>query len=58
MKRKSNNTKTLQVKLDPNLRQAFLKTALDNDQTGAQLLRAFMKEYVRKNGQSSFKLTP
>ena len=56
MRHKTNNTKTLQVKLDPNLRQAFLKTALDNDQTGAQLLRAFMKEYVRKHGQASLNL--
>jgi predicted transcriptional regulator len=37
------------VRLPKDLKNAFLKVANATDRTGAQLVRQFMREYVRKN---------
>jgi predicted transcriptional regulator len=37
------------VRLPENLKNAFLKVADATDRTGAQLVRQFMRDYVRKN---------
>lgn len=37
------------VRLDEELRDAFLRVAEANDRTGAQLVRDFMREYIAEN---------
>lgn len=37
---------------DKNLKSGFLKTCKDNDTSGARELRAFMRSYIQKNGQT------
>ena len=41
----------LSIRVDPDLRRTFQQTCTSKDQTASQVLRAFMREYVRKNGQ-------
>ena len=41
----------LQIRLDENLKIAFLQIAKSNDRTAAQLLRDYIRAYVKKNGQ-------
>jgi len=43
--------KRLNVRVDAHLVDAFLAVAAANDRTASQLVRDFMREYVRKNGQ-------
>lgn len=43
--------KVLTVATDPDLYEAFKKTAKDNDRTMTVLVRDFMRDYVKKNGQ-------
>ena len=39
------------IRVEPRLKDAFLATAKSQDRTASQILRDFMREYVRKNGQ-------
>lgn len=43
--------KRLNVRVDAHLVDAFFAVAAANDRTASQLVRDFMREYVRKNGQ-------
>ena len=43
---------TLTIRLDGNLRWAFERAAKGNDRSCSQLLRDFMREYVKKHAQS------
>jgi len=45
--------KMLQVRMDENLRKAFVKSCKNNDTTAAQEIRKFIRNYVAKNGQRS-----
>lgn len=42
---------TMTFRLEKSLREAYDKAAKANDRTGAQLLRDFMRDYVRKHAQ-------
>lgn len=42
---------TVTVRVPGDLKRAFEAAAADNDRTASQLLRDFMREYVRKNAQ-------
>jgi len=42
---------TLQIRIDKELRQAFIDSASKNDRTGAQLIREFIRDYVKTNAQ-------
>ena len=44
-------TTVYQIRVLPSLRTAFLAACSDNDRDGAQLVRDFMRDYVRKNAQ-------
>jgi antitoxin component of RelBE/YafQ-DinJ toxin-antitoxin module len=37
------------VRVDENLKDAFLKVAQATDRTGAQLVRDFMRRYIKNN---------
>jgi antitoxin component of RelBE/YafQ-DinJ toxin-antitoxin module len=37
------------VRVDENLKDAFLKVAEATDRTGAQLVRDFMRRYIKNN---------
>lgn len=39
------------VRIDPDLRDAFIAFAQGQDRTASQLIRDFMREYVKKHGQ-------
>lgn len=39
------------IRISPDLRDAFMAAAKGQDRTGSQLLRDFMRDYVRKHGQ-------
>lgn len=41
----------MNFRVEKELRDAFLKACNSNDETGAQVLRKFMREYVEKNAQ-------
>jgi predicted transcriptional regulator len=43
--------KTVTLKVERNLADAFKRTAKANDRSQSLLIRDFMKAYVRKNGQ-------
>jgi metal-responsive CopG/Arc/MetJ family transcriptional regulator len=43
--------KRLVVRADENLINAFHAAATSNDRTSSQLIRDFMREYVKKHGQ-------
>jgi hypothetical protein len=42
----------LSIEVPLELRETFIAAAAANDMTGSQLLRAFMREYIRKNSHS------
>jgi len=41
----------LPIRLDQNLKDAFLSTCKSQDTTASQELRKFMREYVKKHSQ-------
>lgn len=43
----------LAIRVDADLRAAFLGACKGQDQTAAQAVRAFMREYVAQHGQQS-----
>lgn len=47
---------TMQIRVEKDLRSAFLACAQGNDRPGSQLLRDFMRDYVKKNRQRELKL--
>ncbi len=47
---------TLQIRIPLHLRDAFNAAAKDNDMTASQLLRAYIKQYIKSNEQGSLKL--
>lgn len=44
------------LRVDSDLKRAFISSAKDNDRSGAQLIRDFMRDYIRRNNQKSLKL--
>jgi len=42
----------LQVRIDENLRKAFVESCKNNDTTAAQELRKYIRKYVAQHGQS------
>jgi hypothetical protein len=47
------NDKSIVVRIDENLRDAFIESCKSNDTTASQELRRFMRDYVKKHGQKS-----
>ncbi len=45
------NEVTYQIRVNEELKNAFIESAKAKDRTAAQLLRDFMRDYVKKNGQ-------
>lgn len=45
------DTKQFLIRVDADLLQAFQSFCKQRDTTASQEVRAFMREYVRKNGQ-------
>ena len=45
------STVQLPIKMDAELRDAFISVCKSNDSTASQEIRNFMREYVRKHGQ-------
>lgn len=43
--------KNINIRVQGNLREAFVQTAKDNGKQASVLLREFMQDYVEKNGQ-------
>ena len=43
--------KNINIRVQGNLRKAFVQTAKDNGKQASVLLREFMQDYVEKNGQ-------
>ncbi len=43
--------KTFPVRVDKALLEAFQFACKNNDQTASQVVRAYMREYVKKHGQ-------
>jgi len=41
----------LKIRIDEDLKKAFLGTCKQVDRNGSQVLREFMRAYVAKNGQ-------
>lgn len=41
------------VKVDGELREAFVATCKERDTTAAQEIRKFMRDYIKKHGQKS-----
>jgi hypothetical protein len=44
--------KRLNVRAEAHLIDAFVAAAIGNDRTASQLIRDFMREYVKKHGQT------
>lgn len=42
-----------EIRLPDSLKKAFIEAAKRQDRDGAQLLRDFMRDYVRKNAQAN-----
>ena len=42
-------TAGLRIRVEPSLRELFVKACQANDLSAAQVLRAFMRQYVSKN---------
>ena len=53
---KNTNDSTFTCRADRDLIDAFKVTAKDNNRTASQLVRDYMIEYVKKNGQGKLKL--
>lgn len=51
----SDNNKSFTIRVNEHLLKAFQEAAAANDRTSAQLIRDFMREYVKKNRQGEFK---
>lgn len=49
-------TKMFSVKCDEYLLKAFKEACEGNDRTASQIVRDFMREYVKKNRQGELKL--
>lgn len=45
-----NEQKTFPIRVDVNLLTSFQEACKDNDQTASQVVRAFMREYIKKHG--------
>ena len=45
-----NEQKTFPIRVDVNLLISFQEACKDNDQTASQVVRAFMREYIKKHG--------
>ena len=45
-------TKTFTIRVDKNLISAFHHACSNTDTTASQAVRAFMRDYVKKNGQA------
>lgn len=43
---------TFLVRLDADLKESFISAAKSQDRTAAQLIRDFMRDYVKKHGQT------
>lgn len=39
------------LRIDPDLKNAFIASAKGQDRTASQLIRDYMREYVKKHGQ-------
>lgn len=39
------------IKMDADLKEAFIKTCKDMDSTASREIRDFMRKYIAKNGQ-------
>ncbi len=50
------NEASLNTRIDKDLKDRFIKVAKANDETAAQLVRKFVKEYLATHAQGSFKL--
>lgn len=48
----TNKDKLFTCKVEENLLKAFKHACENTDTTASQAVRAFMREYVRKNGQA------
>jgi len=46
----------MQIRVDSNLKDQFIACARSNDRTGSQLVRDFMRDYVKKNSQQNLPL--
>jgi len=40
------------IRIEQELKDAFVATAKSQDRTASQVLRNFMRDYVKKNGQT------
>lgn len=49
---------TFTFRVDPDLKQSFEACAKSQDRTGSQLLRDFMRSYVKQNAQASLFQAP
>ena len=47
----SDEKTTMTFRVEKSLRDAYDRAAKDNDRTGSQLLRDFMREYVKRHAQ-------
>lgn len=45
----------LNVKIERDLKQRFLKIAKNNDTDGSKLIRKWIRDYLRKNAQQKIK---
>lgn len=50
------NDSTFTCRADKDLIESFKRIAKDNNRTASQLVRDYMIEYVKKNGQGKLKL--
>ncbi len=46
----------MRIRIEPELRQAFISTCRAQDLTAALVLRSFMREYILKNEQKELRL--
>lgn len=44
--------------IEPELRKQFIQLAKSKDQSAAQVVRAFMRDYIKRNAQGSLPLKP
>lgn len=51
-----NKGKSFTIRVDENLLKTFQTVAKANDRPSAQLLRDFMREYIKKNRQDGLSL--
>ena len=47
------NEARYEIRIDTDLKAAYLAAAKRNDRDGAQLIRDFIRQYVRENAQGS-----